>query len=100
MALNASNLETALKARIKTELDSKMGAAPEEGDGHRQDFSDALAKAIADEVVTHIIDNLEIKGVTVEVPASTYSLGTSPSVAPVTAPVTLVQNNDGTGRVE
>lgn len=103
MALDATALETSLKSRIKTELDSKMGAAPEEGDGHRQDFSDALAKAIADEVVTHIIDNLEIKGVTVVIPETTVvTTPGGPTVVgtPNPAPITLTQSNDGTGRVE
>ncbi len=100
MALDAAALETALKARIKSELDTALDPAPDAGDTHRQLFSDALAKAISDEVVTHIIDNLEVKGVTVLVPPSTFSAGSSPSVAPVVPPTTLVQNNDGTGRVE
>ena len=103
MALDASVLETALKDRIKTELDTALDPAPDAGDGHRQLFSDALAKAISDEVVTHIIDNLEIKGVTVVIPNTTVvTTPGGPTVVgvPNPAPITLIQSNDGTGRVE
>ncbi len=77
MALDAEALETALKDRIKTELDSALEPAPSEGDDHRKDFSDALAKAISDEVVKHIKDTLVITGATVKIPASAVIISVS-----------------------
>ena len=47
MALDAGKLESALKSALKSALDSAQGPAPEEGDGHRQNFCNAVAQAVA-----------------------------------------------------
>ena len=72
MALNAGSLHSALNGTLKSELDSALGVAPEEGDGHRTKFCDAFSKAIAEEIVKHIEADLEIVGVKVEFPGGTY----------------------------
>ena len=72
MALNSSQLHTSLKGTLKSELDSALGAAPAEGDEHRTKFCNAFSKAIAEEIVKHIVDDLEIVGVQVEFPGGTY----------------------------
>lgn len=72
MALSASQLEGALKGSLKSELDSALGPAPDDGDSHRTKFCNGMAKALAEEIVKHIIDDLEIIGVEVEFPGGTY----------------------------
>ena len=103
MALDATALEETLKETLKTELDTILGAAPNDGDTHRQEFCDAIAKAVSTDVVAHIIDNLEVKGVTVEIPGTTVVTtpgGPTAVGIPNPNPITLTQSNDGTGRVE
>ncbi len=103
MALDPALLEETLKATLKTELDAVLGAAPDQGDTHRQDFCDAIAKAISTDVIAHIIDNLEVKGITVVIPnGEVVTTPGGPTVVgtPNPAPITLIQSNDGTGRVE
>ena len=75
MALDAGKLQGSLKSTLKSELDSALGAAPDEGDGHRQKFCSAFAKAISEEIVKHIQENLEIVGVQVQVEAGSYIIG-------------------------
>ena len=72
MALDSGQLHSSLKATLKTELDSALGQAPAEGDDHRTKFCNAFAKAISEEIVKHILDELEIVGVQVEFPGGTY----------------------------
>lgn len=72
MALNSGQLHSALKSTLKSELDSALGAAPDEGDDHRTKFCNGFAKAISEEIVKHILDDLEIVGVQVEFPGGTY----------------------------
>ena len=72
MALDAGKLEGALKSALKSALDAEQGPAPDEGDEHRTKFCNAFAKAIAEEIVKHIVDDLEIVGVEVEFPGGTY----------------------------
>ena len=72
MALNAGQLHSSLKGTLKSELDSALGPAPDEGDEHRTKFCNAFAKAISEEIVKHIVDELEIVGVQVEFPGGTY----------------------------
>lgn len=72
MALDSGQLHSALKATLKSELDSELGVAPAEGDEHRTKFCNAFAKAISEEIVKHIVDELEIVGVEVEFPGGTY----------------------------
>lgn len=110
MALDAAALETALKDRIKTELDTVFEEAPGDGDDHRQKFSEALAIAISDEVVKHILDNLEIKGVEVDILASEVIVGVSggsgaaavgaPNPDKITLKQTSDQQGDGKGLIE
>jgi len=72
MALDSGKLQGSLKSTLKSELDAALGPAPDEGDGHRQKFCSAFAKAISEEIVKHLIENLEIVGVQVQIPAATY----------------------------
>jgi len=72
MALNKGELHSSLKSSLKSELDSALGAAPDEGDGHRQKFCNAFAKALSEEIIKHILEDLEIVGVEVQVPPATY----------------------------
>ena len=72
MALDAGKLEGALKGSLKSELDSALGPAPDDGDAHRTKFCNGMAKALAEEIVKHILDDLEIVGVEVEFPGGTY----------------------------
>ena len=72
MALDAGSLHSALNGTLKSELDAALGAAPDEGDGHRAKFCNAFSKAIAEQIVKHIVDDLEIVGVKVEFPGGTY----------------------------
>lgn len=72
MALDASQLHSSLKGTLKSELDSALGVAPDEGDEHRIKFCNAFAKAISEEIVNHIVEDLEIVGVQVEFPGGTY----------------------------
>ena len=75
MPLNSTDLENILKTSLKTALDTEMPLPdpPEEGDDHpninRTNFCNAVARAIATEVVKHIKDNLVITGATVNIPA-------------------------------
>ena len=117
MALDAGKLQGSLKSTLKSELDSALGAAPDEGDGHRQKFCSAFAKAISEEIVKHILDELEVVGVEVQIPAGTYlkdatggagMTGTVPGtpVFPImaTAPIDFgqgpMQKADGRGLVK
>ncbi len=72
MALDSGKLQGSLKSTLKSELDAALGPAPDEGDGHRQKFCSAFAKAISEEIVKHIKENLEIVGVQVQVEAGSY----------------------------
>ena len=72
MALDSGQLHSALKSTLKSELDSALGPAPDEGDEHRTKFCNGFAKAISEEIVKHILDELEIVGVEVEFPGGTY----------------------------
>ena len=72
MALDAGSLHNSLKSTLKSSLDSHLGAAPDEGDGHRTTFCDAFAKALAEEIVKHILDDLEVIGIEVQIPGGTY----------------------------
>ena len=72
MALNSGRLHSSLKSTLKSELDSALGPAPDEGDDHRTKFCNGFAKAIAEEIVKHVLDDLEIVGVKVEFPGGTY----------------------------
>ena len=72
MALDSGQLHSSLKSTLKSELDSELGPAPAEGDEHRTKFCNAFAKAISEEIVNHIVSELEIVGVQVEFPGGTY----------------------------
>ena len=72
MALNAGQLESALKSALKSALDAEQGPAPDEGDGHRQKFCNAVAKAVSKEVVDHILSNLEVTGIMIQVDPASY----------------------------
>jgi len=118
MALDKSELETSIKAplkdKIKEHLDTEI-PIPADGEEEgtpsaatpanemREKFSKAIADAVADvvseKVIEHILAKLEVKGIEVTVPASTFSTGAGTAAAPVTSPVALNQSNDGTGRI-
>lgn len=115
MALNKDTLNGQIQPKLKTEIISKLNQhlpAPNpvspEGltafNNSREKLASALSesisKIISEEVVKHILDNLEIKGIQVEVPMSTFSQGSGTAVAPNPQPVQLNQSNDGDGLVE
>ena len=72
MSLDPSALHKNMNSTLKTELDAALGSAPEQGDTWRAKFCDAIAKAISEQLVKHIIDEIEIVGVKVEFPGGTY----------------------------
>ena len=105
MALDAGKLESALKSALKSALDSAQGPAPDEGDGHRQNFCNAVAEAVAKEVVDHIVSNLEITGVQIQVDPGSYAINVvggmgTPAVAIPNTPLLHAQINDGPGLIK
>ena len=72
MALNKQKLDDLLKVTLKKELDAIFGPAPSEGDSHRKKVCAAMSKAMSEVMLQHLLDNLEIVGVKVEIPGSTY----------------------------
>ena len=100
MAMNGDNLGLEIKAAILN-----LPYDPEKQNEGRGDM-ETLWKTIGNTIVQHVKDNMEIKGVTVQIPISTYINTVSggsglPAVGvPNLTPDTLSQNNDGTGRVE
>lgn len=60
MAMNSGTLTTALKATIKAEVQSLYSI---EDTAKLDDFAQALAAAIAQEVVSHIQSNASVSGV-------------------------------------
>ena len=64
MPLSASTLETALALRIGTELDTSLPIPAERGapPADRASLANALAKAIAAEVVSHITSAAVVTG--------------------------------------
>ena len=72
MALSKQKLDDILKVTLKKELDVIFGPAPGEGDSHRKKVCAAMSKAMSEVMLQHLLDNLEVVGVKVEVPASTY----------------------------
>ena len=105
MALDAGKLESALKSALKSALDSEQGAAPDEGDGHRQKFCNAIAKAVAKEVVDHIVSSMEVAGVQIQVDAGSYVISVTggmgvPALAAPNPPLIHTQINDGTGLIK
>ena len=105
MALDAGKLESALKSALKSALDAEQGAAPEEGDGHRTKFCNAVAKAVAKEVVSHIVDNLEVKGIMIQVDPASYVVNVFggmgiPAINFPNPPLIHKQMNDGPGLIK
>ena len=108
MALDPGSLNdkinSELKTKMKNALDQFIPIDAEGADPHRQKFVDAMSKSIAEvishQVLMHILDNLEIKGVEVTIPGNTYSAGAGPAAAFVPLPVPVNQSNDGTGLVK
>ena len=105
MALDAGKLESALKSALKSALDSEQGAAPDEGDGHRQKFCNAIAKAVAKEVVDHIVSSMEVAGVQIQVDPGSYAVSVvggagAPAVTTMNPPLVHTQINDGTGLIK
>jgi len=99
MALNKSKLDSAIKGplevAIKTKLDQYMPIDAEGADPHRQKFCKALAEAVADvvseQVIKHIIDDMEIIRLVSEIPMGLVSTGVSPSVIVNPAPIPVLQ---------
>ena len=79
MALTPGKLHTALKKAMHENLNDKLGK-DDSGD-HRGKFCDALAKAVADEVLAHILANLEIPA-TYDVPAAALAAPSGAAPAP------------------
>jgi len=105
MALDASKLENALKSALKSALDAEQGAAPDEGDGHRQKFCNAVAKAVAKEVVDHIIKNMEVTGIKIMVDPGSYAKSVTggvgvPAIVIPNPPTMHDQINNGTGLIK
>lgn len=110
MALSAAALKTAIFNSIKTKLDL-LFADPESPPTRDAVWTD-IADAIATEVVDHIVANLEIKGVTVDLETSLVAIfGSGTAVAEdggaalqsawgtASEGKTGVQSDDGTGHV-
>lgn len=72
MALDKKKLDDILEVTLKKELDAIFGSAPNKGDEHREKVCQAMSKAMSDVMLQHLLDNLEVVGVEVEVPGSTY----------------------------
>ncbi len=105
MALDAGKLESALKSALKSALDAEQGAAPDEGDGHRQKFCNAVAKAVSKEIVDHIVDNLEVTGIMIQVDPGSYVINVFggmgiPAINFPNPPLIHAQMNDGVGLVK
>ena len=105
MALDAGKLESALKSALKSALDAEQGAAPDEGDGHRQKFCNAVAKAVSKEVVDHIVSNLEVTGIMIQVDPGSYVINVFggmgiPAINFPNPPLIHTQMNDGTGLIK
>lgn len=116
MALNSTDLENDIKPDLKDEIVAKLNQhlpAPSDPslaesdksafDKARSDLatalSEAIAKIVSEKVVSHIVSNLEIKGVEVTIPGNTYSTGAGAAAALVPTDLVVNQSNDGTGRV-
>lgn len=114
MALDSIRLESVIYAeltvKMKEKLDEYMplpeGDLNEPANDHRINFVEAMTQAIAavlsTEVVKEIVENLEVNGVTVEIPSGGPITQVTPpqgGAVALAAPVTVTQNNDGTGRV-
>ena len=111
MALNASTLKVAIFNGIKTQLDSLF--EDPESPPDRDDVWDAICDVISTEVVSHIVSNLEIKGITIDAGTPINTVVTAGVVIPqdgganlkttmiaaATPSVQGVQDNDGTGLV-
>ena len=105
MALDAGKLESALKSALKSALDAEQGAAPDEGDGHRQKFCNAVAKAVSKEIVDHIVNNLEVTGIMIQVDPGSYVINVFggmgiPAINFPNPPLIHAQMNDGVGLVK
>jgi hypothetical protein len=105
MALNAGKLEAALKSALKSALDAEQGPAPAEGDGHRTKFCNAVAKAVSKEVVDHIVSNMEVKGIMIQVDPASYVISVFggmgiPAINFPNPPLLHKQMNDGIGLIK
>ena len=105
MALNAGKLEAALKTALKSALDAEQGPAPDEGDGHRTKFCNAVAKAVSKEVVDHIISNMEVTGIMIQVDPASYVISVFggmgiPAINFPNPPLLHKQMNDGIGLIK
>ncbi len=105
MALNAGALESALKSALKSALDAEQGPAPDEGDDHRQKFCNAVAKAVSKEVVDHILSNLEVTGIMIQVDPGSYVINVFggmgiPAINFPNPPLIHKQMNDGIGLIK
>ncbi len=72
MELNDQALYKAMNNTMKTTLDAELGKAPDAGDKWRAKFCNAISKALSEQIVKHIIDEIEIVGVKIEFPGGTY----------------------------
>ena len=105
MALDAGKLESALKSALKSALDAEQGVAPDEGDEHRTKFCNAVAAAVANEVVDHILSNLEVTGIMIQVDPASYVINVIggvgiPAINFPNPPLIHKQMNDGIGLIK
>ena len=105
MALDAGKLEGALKSALKSALDAEQGPAPDEGDEHRTKFCNAVAKAVSKEVVDHIVSNLEVTGIMIQVDPASYVINVFggmgvPAINFPNPPLMHMQINDGPGLIK
>ena len=116
MALDSSQLNSSIQPDLKAEIISKLNqhmpppsdpsleAGPlaafnESRDNLASALSEAIAKIVSEKVVNHIVSELEISGIEVTIPSSTFSMGAGTAAAPVTQPTVVPQSNNGKGRV-
>ena len=89
---------------IAAEIDASDNIKVEDKAAEKQKSKDKL-QILADTVIDHLLTNMEIKGVSVEVPTGNHIKSVSGgSGAPAVGisnvtPETHTQNNDGTGRI-
>ncbi len=110
MALNAASLKAAMFADVKAKLEPLF--ADPESPPSLDDTWGAICEAIATQVVDHIVANLEVKGVTVDMATALIAVFGAGVPAPPDGGAALqvawlagstgkvgLQNDDGTGHV-
>ena len=110
MALDSAALKTAIFDGIKAQLDTLFSDPSEPPD--RDSVWDAISGVIATQIVDHVVANLEIKGITVNLDPGLTAVFVAGVPAPNDGGAALqtawqgsttqsaVQSDDGTGHVE